>query len=122
MPTNEDVDRFIERVSQLTGIDSGIIQRDKATELWRILNRHGVLVPREIDEPVFDYLEQRDRTAARHMEGLSLGREYRAHTSSSLFADFAGEIDLTELQEPAFLYDLGLPQFLLEQAVRAYLT
>src|SRR3989344_2436167 len=67
---------FTDYVIQTTGIDPQLVNRANAEYLWRLINRHGIRVPPEIDEPVFKYLKggyarTRRHTSTMVMEELS---------------------------------------------------
>ena len=105
MPTNRDVDKFIERISELIGIGEQEIDYDNADYLWRIINGGGVVIPSNIVPQVFRF--------RRH------GYATRNHTPSLIFEE---AMNFFSSPKHSILYDRGLILFLQEREVRAYLT
>lgn len=100
--------RFIDYVIQTTGIDPQLVNRANAEYLWRLINRHGIVVPPEIDEGVFKYLrgeyaQQRRHTATGAMEAWS---------GATLLESLLGRKDV----------DYALAAFLNDPQIREYLT
>ena len=55
---NKAVDDFVRKATEATGLDESAIDRQHAELLWRLTQRHGILIPREIDEPVARYIRR----------------------------------------------------------------
>ena len=105
------INRFIEYVSQQTGLDEAQINSHNAEYLLRILNKDGVVIPQDIKEEVFKYFRG--------------GYTPRNHSSSRILEDLVGasSIEFSALKKftGAAEHKEGTPQFLREPNVLAYL-
>lgn len=117
MPTNRDVDQFIAVISQATGIGHRDLNRENAAYLWRVLHRHGVTIPAQIDKAVTDYIWERDGRPKPHFPEST-------RRVSSLFEALVG-VGLffqPKTQKPDPIYVESLPPFLRKPEIKEYLT
>ncbi len=103
---------FIRQVSEVTGIDAKLIDVEKAETLWRLLQRHGILIPVEIHEAVCKYLN-----------GKYPNEAPRRHTATSVMKELGGGSLIKEMLGFSRKdVDYALSCLLSETSIREYLT
>ena len=111
---NKAVKPFIKQISEVTGIDSKLVNAEKAETLWRLLQRHGIRIPVEIDEDV-----------CRYLNGEYPKEAPRRHTSTSVMESLGGDSiigKLLGLFRHEKEVDYALSCLLREPSIRDYLT
>ena len=112
---NREVDKFVTQVSQATGIGIPQINRGNAEYLWRLMHRHGILVPPQIDGEVLKYL--RGGYVPRYRASRSFEDWTGASVLEMLVAPVRRMLGYEELDESTslFLRDPKIVEYLTQQ-------